>query len=482
MERDIWTSVFGPSARAPSWLIPTCAALMFAYYFGLIAHSEVGRSVYPELQFNSMLDHLLRGRFDVDADAVGIEGYVRDGRVYAYWGVIPALLRIVLVPIPGWRMIDVTALSCVVAATLSGVLKISAILEVRRHVPSSAFATTMVAALIVSVLFGGSNVQYLRASVYQEVVFWAAAFASAFVLFSVRGLLRNEGFSSGILLAMACSAGLALLTRVSTGLGLYAAAGLLLVWLAARRGGVAQRRFVAVTSVLLASALIAGVINQMRFGNPLIFQNVYLNVANQSIPNRIPQLEQYGIFNLSRAWYGLIYYFFPIWFLIRPDGRLEFAETDLRLIDVTEMPPSSFFVTDLILLGLSAALAWILIRNKLHIKNVDTGAMISLLTGLTIPAMLMLTFTAFTMRYRMEFYLLFDLGAYMGFFALASDVGTPNRTWTVWSAVIIGVIASHAMLLLYQLSSFGPAHLWLEQSQTDWGHVYYWRLAKMFGL
>jgi hypothetical protein len=108
---------------------------MFAYYFGLIAHSEVGRSVYPELQFNSMLDHLLRGRFDVDADAVGIEGYVRDGRVYAYWGVIPALLRIVLVPIPGWRMIDVTALSCVVAATLSGVLKISAILEVRRHVP-----------------------------------------------------------------------------------------------------------------------------------------------------------------------------------------------------------------------------------------------------------------------------------------------------------------------------------------------------------
>jgi len=37
-------------------------------------------------------------------------------------------------------------------------------------------------------------------------------------------------------------------------------------------------------------------------------------------------------------------------------------------------------------------------------------------------------------------------------------------------------------LLLYQLSNFGPAHLWLEQSHADWTHLYYWRLASMFGI
>jgi len=479
MGREFWTSLYGTSARGSPWLIPACTVLMFIYYFGLTTNSVV---FYPELQFNSMLDHLLRGRFDVDADAVGIEGYARDGRVYAYWGIIPALLRIVLLPIHGWRMVDVTALSCVVAATLNGMLKIAAILEVRRHVPPSAFATTMVTALIVAVLFGGSNVQYLRASVYQEAVFWAAAFASAFVLSAVRGLLRREGFSSGILSAMACSAGLALLTRVSTGLGLYAALGLLLAWLAARQGGLTQRRFVAAISVLLVCAVTVGVINQMRFGNPLIFQNAYINVANQYLPNRIPQLERYGNFNISRLWYGLMYYFAPVWFLIRPDGRLEFAETDIRLIDVTELPPSSFFLTDLILLGLSAALIRVLVRNRFGVRNVDVGAAIALLSGLTVPVLLMLTFTAFTLRYRMEFYPLIDLAAYMGFFVLASDVPARNRAWIVWSAVVIGIVSSHLVLLLYQLSNFGPAHLWLEQSHADWTHLYYWRLASMFGI
>src|SRR5208337_3713923 len=45
------------------------------------------------LTFNSMLDHLLLGRFDVDPQIVGWEGFVRGGRVYAYWGIWCALVR-----------------------------------------------------------------------------------------------------------------------------------------------------------------------------------------------------------------------------------------------------------------------------------------------------------------------------------------------------------------------------------------------------
>jgi hypothetical protein len=38
-----------------------------------------------DMTFNSMLEHLLRGQFDVDPAVVGDEGFARNGHVFAYW-------------------------------------------------------------------------------------------------------------------------------------------------------------------------------------------------------------------------------------------------------------------------------------------------------------------------------------------------------------------------------------------------------------
>ena len=43
------------------------------------------------MTFNSMLDHLVHGEFDVDPKVVDFEGFLRDGRVYSYWGITCAL-------------------------------------------------------------------------------------------------------------------------------------------------------------------------------------------------------------------------------------------------------------------------------------------------------------------------------------------------------------------------------------------------------
>ncbi|WP_205665031.1 hypothetical protein, partial [Acetobacter cibinongensis] len=48
------------------------------------------------LTFNSMMDHMLHGRFDVDPYCVQKEGFLRNGRVYAYWGIFPAFLSALL--------------------------------------------------------------------------------------------------------------------------------------------------------------------------------------------------------------------------------------------------------------------------------------------------------------------------------------------------------------------------------------------------
>jgi len=74
---------------------------------------------------------------------------------------------------------------------------------------------------------GGAQVGYLKASIYQEVIFWANTLAAIFIYMAVRGLLRDS-HTSAQLGAMALVAGLTLLARISTGIGLCTALGMLL--------------------------------------------------------------------------------------------------------------------------------------------------------------------------------------------------------------------------------------------------------------
>src|SRR5689334_16287561 len=64
-----------------------------------------------ELIFNNMLEHMMRGRFDVDPGIVGSEGFVRNGRMYPDWGIVPAIIRAPLLLFPGGTKLVVTCLS-----------------------------------------------------------------------------------------------------------------------------------------------------------------------------------------------------------------------------------------------------------------------------------------------------------------------------------------------------------------------------------
>jgi len=94
---------------------------------------------------------------------------------------------------------------------------------------------------------------------------------------------------------------------------------------------------------------------------------------NELFPDRLPRTQIYGLFNLSRVPFGIVYYFFPIWVLRRADGHLLFEEHQWRLIDATELPPSSFFLTDTLLMLLLSYAGWSLLNarrsdgiNRLH--------------------------------------------------------------------------------------------------------------------
>jgi hypothetical protein len=427
-----------------------------------------------DLTFNSMIEHLMRGEFDVDANIIGDEGLRRGSHVYAYFGIFCAVIRAPLMLIPGGLRFDVTLLSCLLAVIGAAAIKLKTLGVVYRATRPSPLRETLYWALALSVLFGGAQIQFLRPSVYQEVCFWAGLLAAGFVYFAVCGVVA-DAFKTSALCFMATLAGLALLTRVSVGLGLYAALGLLLLTtlhreLETNSEGVAPRRPLHTrlmsggiawpALVLLAFVIVTAWINYGRWGNPFAFTGSDY-IMLERYPDRAPRMAAYGVFNVTRIPFGLVYYFFPIWLVRRPDGFLLFEEHQQRLIDAAELPASSFLLTDPLLLLLSAVLIGSFFVGRRGDPALDRLRTLAIMLGLSVPCALMLTFISMNFRYRMEFYPLMEFGAFAGFRTLCrSDLSTAAANWMRGVSVALaalGIFSSSASLALYKVSDFGPS-------------------------
>jgi hypothetical protein len=311
------------------------------------------------------------------------------------------------------------------------------------------------------ILFGGAQIEFLRPTIFQEVAFWAGAFAAGFVYLVLRGLVGDEGFTPRLLAGMAFFAGLALLTRVSTGCGLYAAFGF--VWL-----GVAWQRLprstassdagiaplIGPAAIAGAFVLIAALVNFARWGNPLIFMPLDRALMLSRYPERLPRLHAYGAFNPIRLGYSLLYYFLPLWVLRDGSGQPWWGDFGQRLYDGVELPPSSFFFSDPLLIGLAVYGAVVVVRRYPD-KARRTFALLSG-AGLFIPCALILTELYLCFRYRMEFYPFFELLAFLGFGALAAKPARHAPAIVVTGA-LVSVVTAHVMWVLYMLSPLGPA-------------------------
>jgi len=466
------------------WLQCVLLAFMVLLYGVILCNARLRPPVWQvNRTFNSMLDHLVHGQFDVDPNTIGTEGFLRNGHVYSYFGITCAILRLPLLLFHRLDL-DVTRWSCLAAVCLAGVMKIRIVLFLRRHsgfAPGSEWAFGLMLAYIV---LGGAEVGYLKASIFQEVVFWAVAFAAAFVYFAVKGLVSGQ-FTAAALSWMALSAGMALLTRVSTGMGLYAALGLLLPVLLAEelRAGrsVFTRRLLIPAAILAAFLIAVGTVNYCRWGRPTIFADYTAYLEFRSFPDRMARMRLYGLFNLARIPLGLSYYFLPVWAMQGADGRLLFEGLQTRLMDSLELPPSSFFLTDLlpsafiVFLAMAAwtrchALSRSLRKAGIFSRRADTLPIsrpfacaqgLALAAGLAVPCFLMLTAIYMSYRYRMEFYPEIDLLAFLGLYATVSNpvlLARFNRCrrWML-AATATGIASAFALLVLYKLSPWGPS-------------------------
>lgn len=307
------------------------------------------------MAFNSMALHLLDGRFDVDPGAIGDEGFVREGRTYAYFGILPALLRLPLVPFLDLESVQVEGpyrLAAMIFSAAGGIWFARAVSF------RLAGADQMPAMLLLRVvLFSGPVVMIgLAPNIHHEVILWAWGLAIWFLAVLVPALDQGPSPSGFRLSGLAALAGCALLTRPSTGFGLIAAFGLLLLGRAWAEGTgnplvrllrlACQGRVIAPVLILGGFLAVAAGVNQARWGDPFTFADLRLQAeALAQHPDRLARLESYGLFNIRRLGLGLIYYFFPIWALTR-DGVFVFHDDIDRLFDAFELPPSSFLLTD----------------------------------------------------------------------------------------------------------------------------------------
>lgn len=423
------------------------------------------------LTFNSMLEHLLHAQFDVDPAAVQYEGFGRDGRIYSYWGIFCALVRLPLLFIPNGLDIDVTVLSCFVAAFLSVLFKFQTTIVIARARASNPLFSVALPLAWLYLAFGGSGIGHLRPSIYQEVIFWAEAEAALFLLLLFIGLVGGV-FTTRLLAGMAVCAGLAIITRVTFGIGLCGGLGLLLLLLALEdfnRGRMILRRIWPAAAILLAFAAAAAAVNQQRWGNPLTFMDNSGYLLNDTFPDRLPREAQYGLFNVRRIFYGLDYYFLGAWLLPGADGHLLFQEAHDRLYNVFEFPPAALLLTDLFPLALLVAAirapgAWS--RLPPAFKRRAACAGLGLLAAW--PPILMAIATAY--RYRMEFYPELDFVLLAALYAIGNSVAArPGRfAPALTAAALCSVVCAHAGLMLYKLSQNGSYQTVMTTSPVDY--------------
>lgn len=479
--REVWVFVL-------LWLVPSF------YYLLLLTdgHFDLFRPITLGMTFNDMLAHLLRRQFDVSPEAIGYEGIVHDGRTYAYFGIYCALLRLPLVAISRLHDVDITVASVGIAASLSWLFRLLAIRLVLSDAPEKTISTFLAGSLVAAFALQGESIQFLNPTVYQEVIQWAGALGSLFVFLVVR--LVTSARSSAFLMspALAIVAGLALLARVSTGLGLYLAAGLMLLVYIARCSETAmaddrpglhriwdwQRAFVAVThssrfatisAILAFFVLCVCIVNYNRWGSPLTFAD--LRSQFREVPERLLRLERYGEFNFARLPWGAQYYFFPLWVL--PGQQREF-------IDAEELPLGTFLLSDPVVAILSIAFVCLILRPGRR-AALDIPYSLAAMTGLAFPPFLMLIAIYMTFRYRMEFYPLLDLMAFLGLFLVVQNRLLKNNAWLnplIVSSTILGIVVAHLSLVLYKVSIGGP--VWELDLSQGWSSLLVRQVIKTY--
>jgi hypothetical protein len=169
--------------------------------------------------YDSQAEHFLRGNVDVDAEAIGHEAMIVNGKTRMYFGPFPALLRIPLnLVYPGghgkWSRLSGFCAGVIALFAFAGLVRTALCSS-----PLSPRARNWLGNACVIGFALGSPVLLLlgNLSIYNEPIIWGLALSLAALLFAFRSRQADGSILTRALLGFSLCAGCALLSRVTFG-------------------------------------------------------------------------------------------------------------------------------------------------------------------------------------------------------------------------------------------------------------------------
>ncbi len=452
-----------PAGTSRPWSLGHSAALLLTCLYGVLAAALLTNFDFnpfaPEkigLVFNDMARRLLAWDFTSDPAIVAYEAFVKDGRTYAYYGIFPALLRMPLV-LAGGGGLQVARISCI-AALMVTVYAYLRLFQAAMTGLTRRGGGRFIWISLLSVVATGPQVYLLAsASLYHEVIFWAAALTALGNLIVARRWLRGEAMQSVDFYSLAVLAGTALLCRVPAGASLYVALLLLLLqsFIARVRRIPAGRRVRDVLALprwlaLLLGAgclsllfvVVQGVVNAGRWGSPFTLSPYEHYAQFIAHPANLARYARHGLFAWPRLAMAVAYY-----------------STGLKLEAIWPQAFATYYgaiegpralvplCAPLTLVALAGGVAWLLRQRAANI-----APLLFVIAGNLLAVALMLGFLALCLRYTFDAW-----GVVMLLAALGLRAASQAPRWPRWvgagamALLLAGTGMSGLTLLRYKL-------------------------------
>ena len=227
------------------------------------------QAVYQDNFYDLQARAMFHGHLSLPNGALGLEGFVHDGRTYTYFGLFPSIIRMPILLVTSSLDGKLTAPYMLLAWLLTGLFASLTLWRVRYLVRGdSAMGRAEASAfgVLMATLMGGTIWMFLAATpyVFNEDIAWSICLTVGSI-FALLGVIERPSWgrviASGVLILCAN------LDRSTTGWACVVGAGLIALWFLLGLGGQENRRwFLPVLAAGLIPLAIGCVVNYAKFG------------------------------------------------------------------------------------------------------------------------------------------------------------------------------------------------------------------------
>ncbi len=227
------------------------------------------QSIYQDNFYDLQTRAMFHGHLALANGALGIEGFVHDGRTYTYFGLFPSIIRMPIMLVTSSLDGKLTPTYILLAWLLTALFVSLLLWRVRYFVRGDSVmgrAEATAFGLLMATIMGGTIWMLLAATpfVFNEDIAWSICLTVGSI-FALLGVLERPSWArviaSGALILCAN------LDRATTGWACVVGAGLIAIWFLLGFGGQENRRwFLPVLGAALIPLVIGCVVNYAKFG------------------------------------------------------------------------------------------------------------------------------------------------------------------------------------------------------------------------